>query len=81
MSFDFDPDEPFETPPRRPRRPGNARLLWQGIGSIAGAVALAAFQVYLYVTAGLIWTLAVGGAIGLLLIGGMSLFYYFDDRR
>ena len=54
---------------------------WRGILALIGAVVCLPLAVYNYVTLGALSAWLLGGGIGLLLVGAMSLFYYFDDER
>ena len=54
---------------------------WAAPLGIAGGLILLVTQVVAYLHLGLISARLLGGGLGLLFIGVVSTFYYFDDRR
>ena len=54
---------------------------WTGPIYVAAGVLLLVYQSYLFSTLGYIHTWLLGGGVGLMLVGGVAWFYYFDDKR
>jgi hypothetical protein len=54
---------------------------WVGPGCCCAGILLLVAQVYIYLSASVLFALLLGGGVGLLVIGALAWFYYLDDLR
>ncbi len=81
------PPNPYESPADQPEplppshRPSQWKEGFRAILTTVGGLLLLSLAAYEWLVEGILWAWLIGGGIGLTLVGGMLLLWWFDDMR